>query len=86
MSTYVSSLKGIYDASIHKEEETESDVDGVNSAKMKDSGSLHLVPIIYCTKVNRDSDFDIIRNKARRRESNEQTDPTKTLPKGLSET
>ena len=52
---------------------------------MKDSGSLHLVPLIDCTKVDGDSDFDIIKNKARRREAKEQTDPTRTLPKGLSE-
>ena len=40
---------------------------------MKDSLSSHLVPLIYCTKVDGDSDFDIINNKARRREAKEQT-------------
>ena len=40
---------------------------------MKDSGSPHLVPLIYCTKVDEDSYFDIIKNKARRREAKEQT-------------
>ena len=40
---------------------------------MKDSGSSHLVPLIDCTKVDKDSDFDIIKNKARRREAKEQT-------------
>ena len=49
---------------------------------MKDSGSLHLVTLIDCTKVYIDSDFDIIKNKARRREAKEHTDPTITLPKG----
>ena len=52
---------------------------------MKDSGYLHIVPLIYCTKVDADSDFDIINNKTRRREAKEQIDPTRTLPKGLSE-
>ena len=42
--TDVTSLKFIYDASIPQEEETESHVDGVHSAHMKDSGSPHLVP------------------------------------------
>ena len=78
-------LQGIYDASIPQEEEIESRVDGVHSAEMKDSGSLHLVPLIYCTKVDGDSDFDIIKNKLRRRGAKEQMDPTRTLPKGLSE-
>ena len=85
VSTDVSSLKGIYDASITQEEETELNVDGVHSAEMKDSGYLHLVPLIDCTKVDRDSDFDIIKNKSRRREAKEQTDPTITLPKELYE-
>ena len=40
---------------------------------MKDSGSLHLVPLIDCTKVDEYSDFGIIKNKARRREAKEQT-------------
>ena len=52
---------------------------------MKDSGSLHLVPLIDCAKVDGDSDFDIMKNKSRRREAKEQTDPTRTLPKGLYE-
>ena len=73
MTTDVTSLKGIYDASIPQEEETESHVDGVHSAEMKYSGSLHLVPLIDCTKVDEDSYFDIINNKARRREAKEQT-------------
>ena len=73
MLTYVTSLKGIYDASIPQEEETESHVDGVHSAEMKDSGSPHLVPLIDFTKVDEDSYFDIIKNKAKRRESKEQT-------------
>ena len=85
MSTDVSALKGIYDVSIIQEEETESHIDGVHSSEMKYSGSSHLLPLIDCTKVDRDSDFDIIKNKARRREAKEQTDPTRTLPKGLSE-
>ena len=63
MSEDVTSLKGIYDASIPKEEETESHVDGVHSAKMKDSGSPHLLPLIDCTKVDEDSYFDIIKIK-----------------------
>ena len=73
MSTDVSSLKVIYDASIHQEEETESNLDGVHSAEMKDSGYLHLVPLIDCKRVDVDSDFDIIKNKASRREVKEQT-------------
>ena len=40
---------------------------------MKDSVSSHLVPLIDCTKVDGDSDFDIIINKARRREVKEQS-------------
>ena len=84
VSTDVSFLKGLYDASIPQEEETESHVDGLHYAEMKDSGYSHLVPLIYCTKVERDSDFDIMKNKARRTEAKEQTDPTRTLPKGLS--
>ena len=40
---------------------------------MKDSGSPHLVPLIDCTKVDKDSYFDIIKNKSRRREAKEQT-------------
>ena len=52
---------------------------------MKDSGSLHLVPLIDFTKVDEDSDFDIIKNKASRREEKEQTDTTRTLLKGLSD-
>ena len=40
---------------------------------MKYSGSLHLVPLIYCTKVDGDSDFDIIKNKSRNRKETEQT-------------
>ena len=83
--TNVSSLKGIYDASTPQEEETESHVDGVHYAEMKDSGSSHLVTLIDFTKLDGDSDFDIIKNKAKRREAKEQTDPTRTLPKGLSE-
>ena len=51
---------------------------------MKDIGSLHIVPLIDCTKVDGDSYFDIITNKARRIEAKEQTDPTRTLTKGLS--
>ena len=81
----VSSLKGVYDVISHQEEETESHVDGVHSAEMKYSGSSHLVPLIDCTKVDIDSYFDITKNKARRREANKQTDPTRTLPKGLSD-
>ena len=84
VSTDVSSLEDLYDASIPQEEETESQVDGVHSAQMKDSGSSHLVPLICCTKVDGDSYFDIIVNKSKRREAKEQTDPTRTLQKGLS--
>ena len=40
---------------------------------MKDSLSSHLVPLIDCTKVDGDSDFYIIKNKARRIEDKEQT-------------
>ena len=40
---------------------------------MKDSGYSHLVPLIDCTKLDGDSDSDIIKNKARRREAKEQT-------------
>ena len=43
VSTDVSYLKGIYNASNPQEEETESHVDGVHSAEMKDSGSFHIV-------------------------------------------
>ena len=85
MSIDVSSLKGVYDASISQEEETESHIDGVHSAEIKYSESSHIVPLVDCTKVDRDSDFDIIKNKSRRREAKEQTDPTRTLPKGLYE-
>ena len=63
MSTDVTSLKGIYDASIPQEEETQSHVDGVNFAGMKDSGSTNIVPLIDCTKVDKDSYFDIIKIK-----------------------
>ena len=84
-STYISSLKGIYNAIITQEEETESHVNGVHFSGMKDNGYLHLMPLIDCTKVDEESDFDIMKNKARRREAKEQTDPTRTLPKGLSE-
>ena len=52
---------------------------------MKYSGSSHLLPLIDCKKVERDSYFDIIKNKARRREAKEHTDPTRTLLKGLSD-
>ena len=69
LSKDVTFLKGIYDASIPQEEETESHVDGVHSAEMKYSGSPYLVPLLYCTKVDEDSYFDIIKNKARRREA-----------------
>ena len=85
VSTDVFSLKGIHDEIIPQEEETEYHVDGVHSAEMKDRGSLHLVPLIDCTNVDGDSYFDIIKNKSRKREAKEQTDPTRTLPKGLSE-
>ena len=64
-------LKGVYDASITQEEETESHIDGVNFTEMKDSGYLHLVPLIDCTKVDGDSDFDIIKNKSGKREAKE---------------
>ena len=40
---------------------------------MKDSGSSHLVVLIDCTKVDENSGFDIIKNKARRREAKEHT-------------
>ena len=73
VSTDVNYLKGIYDASIPQEEETESHVDGLHSAETRDSGSSHLVTIIYCTKVDEDSYLDIINNKSRRREAKEQT-------------
>ena len=46
---------------------------GVHSEEMEISESLHLVPLIDCTKLERDSDFDIIKNKARRREAKEHT-------------
>ena len=59
----------MYDASIPQEEETESHVDVVHYAKMKYSGSLHLVPLIYCTKLEVESYFDIINIKTRRREA-----------------
>ena len=84
MSKDATSLTGIYDASISQEEETESHVDGVHYADVKYSGSSHIVDLIDFTKVDRDSDFDIIKNIARMREAKEQTDPTRTLPKGLS--
>ena len=51
---------------------------------MKDGGSSHIVPLIDGTNVDGDSDFDIIKNKARRREEKEQIDPTRSLTKGLS--
>ena len=54
VSTDASYLKGIYDSIIPQEEETESHVDGVHSAEMKDSGSFHIVPLIDCTKVDVD--------------------------------
>ena len=73
MSTDVTSLNGIYDASIPQVEETESNVDGVHSAEMKYSGSSHLVSLIDCIKVDEGSDFDIIKNKTRRREAKEKT-------------
>ena len=38
---------------------------------MKDSVYSHLVHLIDCKKVDGDSDFDIINNKARRIESKE---------------
>ena len=72
VSTDVSSLKCIYDASIPQEEETESHVDGVHYAEMKDTGSSHLASLLYHTKVGEDSDFDVIKNKSRRREVKEQ--------------
>ena len=78
VSTDVPSLKGIYDASIPQEEETESHVDDVHSANMKYSGSSHLVPLIYCTNVDGDSDFDIIKIKQggeRRRNRQIQPEP-----------
>ena len=40
---------------------------------MKYSGYPHLVTLIDFTKVDEDSYFDIIKNKARRRESKEHT-------------
>ena len=40
---------------------------------MKDNGSLHLVPLIYCKRVDEDSDFDIIIKKGSRIEAKEQT-------------
>ena len=40
---------------------------------MKDSGSSHLVPLIDCTKVDGDSYFYIIKNKAMRIEAKKQT-------------
>ena len=40
---------------------------------MKNNGSSQLVPLIDCTKVDEDSDFDIILNKARKREAKEHT-------------
>ena len=61
VSTDVSSLKGIYDATITQEERTESHVDSVHYEEMKDSAFSHLVPLIDCTKVDGDSDFDIIK-------------------------
>ena len=66
VSTYVTSLKGIYDSINPQYEDTESNVDGVYSVEMKYSESLHLVPLIDFTKVDGGSDFDIITNKARR--------------------
>ena len=63
MLTDVTSLKVVYDASIPQEEETESHVDGVNSAEMKDRGSLYLLPLLDCTKLDEDSYFDIIKIK-----------------------
>ena len=75
MSTDVSYLKGIYDASIPQEKETESHVDGIHSAEMKDNGSPHLAPLIDCTKVDKDLDFDIIRNQGGERRRNTQIRP-----------
>ena len=63
VSTDVTSLKGIYDASISQEEKTESYVDGVHFAEIKDSGSPHLVPLIDWKKVHENSYFDIIKIK-----------------------
>ena len=83
--TDVSYSKGIHDSSIPQEEETESHIDGVHSSDMKDSLSSHMVPLIDCTKVEEDSDFDMKKNKARRREAKEQKYPTRTLPKWLLE-
>ena len=40
---------------------------------MKDGESLHLLPLIDCTKVDEDSDFDHIKNKSRRRDVKELT-------------
>ena len=40
---------------------------------MRDSGSSHLMPLMDCTKVYGNSDFDIIKNKTRRRYAKEQT-------------
>ena len=57
----VTVLKVVYYASIPQEEETESHVDVVHYAEMKDSGSLHLVHLIDCSKVDEDSYFDIIK-------------------------
>ena len=74
VSTYVSSLKGLNDSRIPQEEETKSHVDGAHSAEMKQSGSSYLAPLIDCTKVDGDSDFDIINNKTRRKEAKEQTE------------
>ena len=43
---------------------------------MKDSGSSHLVPLIDCTKVDGDSDFDIIKKKqGGERQRNRQIQP-----------
>ena len=63
VSTYVSSLKGIYHASTPQEEETESHIDGLHDAELEYCGSSHLVPSIDCKNVDRDSDFDIIKIK-----------------------
>ena len=40
---------------------------------MKDIEPSHLMTLTHFTKVDEDLDFDIIKNKARRREAKEQT-------------
>ena len=69
----VTSLKGVYNASIPQEEETESHVYGVHYADMRDIGYPHLLPLIDCKRIDEDSYFYIIKNKARRREAKEYT-------------